>query len=148
MTLTHDIAVAVPHQWATRSDPGHGIVLAARCRQAPPSGFAPEVVVRGTPVDLDLHVWRTDAMASMALQLDGFEIEDADQFDLGGEPVDYHRFSHRVGSVDVVCDQWSWVVDGVGVTLTGSVAREDYADYCDLFEDVAATVEIAPGVAA
>lgn len=143
-----DIAVAVPHSWSTRSDPLHGIVLAARARQVPPSGFAPEVVVRGTPVDVGLDAWRTDAMASLAGQLDGFEVEDTDRLDLGGRPVDYRRFSHRSGAVDVVCDQWSWVADGLGVTLTGSVAREDYAEYCDLFEDVAATVEIAPGVAA
>jgi len=41
----------------------------------------------------------------------------------------------------VVSDQWAWLVDGVGVTLTCTVAREDYADYYDVFEAVAETVD-------
>ena len=43
-------------------------------------------------------------------------------------------------ALDVVTEQWAWLVDGAGVTLTASVARADYADYADLFEEVAATL--------
>lgn len=146
--ITHDITVAVPRHWATRKDLEHGIVVAARARALPASGFAPEVVLRAAPVEAGLATWRDDAMAALAHQLDDFDVEDTDEFDLGAQQVSYHRFGHRFGAVDVVCDQWAWVVDGVGVTLTGSVARTEYADYCDLFEEVAATVEIsvaAPG---
>ena len=82
-------------------------------------------------------------MAALALQLDTLEVEDTDLVDPDGEPFAYTRFSHRLGGVDVVCDQWAWLHDGLGVTLTGTVARVDYADYADLFEDVAATVEIS-----
>ena len=63
---------------------------------------------------------------------------------LDGEPAAYTRFSHRLGGTDVVCDQWAWLRDGVGVTLTGTVALADYADYADLFEGVAATVRLSP----
>lgn len=147
-TPAHDITVAVPRHWATRKDPEHGIVVAARARAVPASGFAPEIVLRTVPVEADLAAWRDDAMAALAHQLDHFDVEDTDEYDLGIQPVSYRRFGHRLGTVDVVCDQWAWVVDGIGLTLTGSVARSEYADYCDLFEDVAATVEIsgaAPG---
>jgi hypothetical protein len=57
--------------------------------------------------------------------------------------VAYRRFAHRVGLAALVSDQWAWLTDGVGVTLTCTVAREDYADYCDVFEAVAETVDPA-----
>ena len=61
--------------------------------------------------------------------------------------MSYHRFAHRLGAADLLCDQWSWLVDGLGVTLTCSVAREDYPDYCDVFEAIAETVSIGPRAA-
>lgn len=137
------VSVALPRRWATRADPEHGIVVAARATAVPPSGFAPEIVVRSVPVATGLEAWRDEALSALAVQLDGFEVEDSDAFELGGLPATYRRFAHRVGTTEVICDQWAWIVDGVGVTLTGSVAREEYAAYCDLFEDVAATVSVA-----
>lgn len=148
MKPDHDVTVAIPRRWATRADRDHGIVVAARATAVPRSGFPPEIVLRAVAVATDLDVWRDDAMAALSTQLDGFEVEDSDAFELGGQPAVYRRFAHRAGSTEVICDQWAWVVDGVGITLTASVAREDYADYCDLFEDVAATVSVAaPGSA-
>ena len=145
--MSHDVSLAVPRRWATRDDPAPGVALHARAPAAAASGFTPELVVRTGPVGdaSSLTDWRADALSTLALQLDDLEVEDADLIDLDGEPVAYHRFSHRIGGVDVVCDQWAWLRDGVGVVLTGSVARADYGDYYDLFEDVAATVELAPG---
>lgn len=144
----HDISVALPRRWATRTDPDHDVVVAARPPVLPPSGFPPEIVLRSVPVEAGLGAWREDAMAALDIQLDRFEVEDSDEFDLDGQPVVYRRFAHRVGGIDVICDQWAWLVDGVGVTLTGSVAREEYAAYCDVFEDVATTVSVAvPGSA-
>ena len=142
------VSLTLPPRWATRSDPGHGVVVAARSREAPPSGFAPEIVVRSVPVDDDLVGWRQEALAAMRHQLEGFELEDEDLFDLGDHEVLYRRFSHRLVGTDLVCEQWAWVVAGAGVTLTASVARVDYPTYCDLFEDVAATVEVARPTAA
>ena len=148
MNPAHSVSVSVPQPWAARSDPDHGIVVAARSREVPPSGFPPELVVRSVPVETDLATWRSEVAEVMAVQLDGFELEDDDEFRLGDHVVAYRRFAYRHGATDVVCDQWAWVVDGVGVTLTGSVARDDYATYCDLFEDVAATVDVVPQAAA
>lgn len=134
---THDVVVKVPRQWITRSDPERGIVLAARARVVPTSGFAPGLVLLTAPAVID-------TVEALRAQLRDVEVEDSDSFDLDEHPVTYLRFSHRVGDTDVLCDQWQWSVEGTVVTLTGSVARDDYADYCDLFEEVAATVELRP----
>lgn len=136
------VSASVPRSWATRSDPERGIVVAARSREVPPSGFPPELVVRTVPVDSDLATWRRDALAALTSQLDQIDVEDEDHFELGEHEVSYRRFSYRSVATDVVCEQWAWLVDGLGVTLTGSVARSDYAAWCELFEDVAGTVEV------
>ena len=58
--------------------------------------------------------------------------------------MDYRRFAYRLGAADLLCDQWAWRAGSVGVTLTCSVAREDYWDYCDVFEAIAETVDLSP----
>jgi len=138
------LGIAVPPTWRRRSDPDHGVLVAARASHLPPSGVRPELVLRYTRVDDDLTTWREAAMRELADRLDHFELEDDDDFDLLGQPVAYRRFAHRVGVADLVCDQWAWLAHGVGITLTCSVAREEYADYCDLFETVAETVDLLP----
>lgn len=141
------VQLSLPPGWHRRRDVGHGIVVAARPRTLPPSGVAPELVVRCTLVATELLAWRDEVMAELGRRLVDFALEDADDFRLGPHRVAYRRFAHRLGSADVLSDQWAWLVDGVGVTLTGSVAREDYPTYCDLFEAVAATVDVLPRVA-
>ncbi len=147
MINENDVTLTVPRTWHTRRNLGHGIILAARPRTVPHSGVSPEIVLRCSPVEPDLTVWRGQALLDLRAQLVDFALEDADEFDLGDHRVAYHRFAHRFGAADVLCDQWAWLVDGLGVTLTCTVAREDYLTYCDLFEDVAATVDVLPRLA-
>lgn len=147
MITENDVTLTVPRTWHTRRDLGHGVILAARPRSVPASGVSPEIAVRCSSVDVDLAAWRGQAVLDLRAQLVDFALEDADDFDLGDHRVAYVRFAHRFGAADVVCDQWAWLVDGLGVTLTCSVAREDYLTYCDLFEDVAATVDVLPRLA-
>ncbi|WP_139982336.1 hypothetical protein [Nocardioides litoris] len=141
------VSVAIPPSWRRRHDPQlaeHGVVLAARAPALPASGLRPELLLRVGRTDHDdVEAWRTDALGDLADLLVDLAVEDDDVFDLGEHEVVYHRFAHRVGTVDVLCDQWSWLVDGCGTTLTCSAAREDYPAWCDLFETVAATVEPA-----
>ena len=139
--MTKDPGIALPARWRRTSDPDRGVLVAARQAKAPPSGVSPELVLCVRPVDADLSGWRARALAELAARLDRFELEDEDDFELEGRPVAYRRFAHRVGLADLVSDQWAWLVGGHGVTLTGTVAREDYADYCDVFEVVAETVD-------
>jgi hypothetical protein len=110
------------------------VLVSARAPTAPASGFRPEVVLRCDAADL----------GDLAAGLDDFALEDEDAFDLMGHDVAYTRFAHRVGSVDVLCDQWVWQVRSLSVRLTCSVAREDYWDWCDVFEAIAETVDIRP----
>ncbi|MEJ7795191.1 MAG: hypothetical protein WKF50_06540 [Nocardioides sp.] len=82
--------------------------------------------------------WRTGSPPTY----DELVVEDEDAFDLSGHPVDYRRFGHRAGGVELVSEEWTWRVDGERLVLTGTVSRGDYLSVCDLFEDVAATVEL------
>lgn len=146
MTRLLDLTIALPPRWRRRSDPEHGVLVHARAGGVPPSGTPPELVLRCTPVDEGLNAWRRAAHAELGQRLVGFDLEDEDAFELEGRPVVYARFAHRLGLAELVSEQWSWLVGRTGITLTGTVAREDYADYCDVFEAVAATFE--PGTRA
>lgn len=141
-TLGRAVQVTLPDRWHRRDRPAHGVLVAARPRNLPPSGYCPEVVVACTPVADDLRTWRDEAMAALALQLPDFVLEDEDEFGLGDHVVAYRLFAHRFGTADVLSEQWAWLVGGLGVTLTCSAAREDYPTFCDLFEAIAGTVEI------
>lgn len=95
----------------------------------------------------NLTLWREEAMSELADRLVDFAVEDDDEYDLLGHRVAYRRFAHRLGVADVICDQWAWLAEGIGITLTCSVAREEYAEYCDVFEAIAETVDLLPDVA-
>ncbi|MEJ7832170.1 MAG: hypothetical protein WKF79_04600 [Nocardioides sp.] len=139
-----DLGIALPVSWRRRADPDRGVLVTARSGVVPASGVRPELTLRCTPVTDGLRPWRAAAMAELAERLVDFDLEDEDDFDLDGHDVAYRRFAHRHGPADLMCDQWAWVVEGLGITLTCSVAREDYADYCDVFEAIAETVELDP----
>lgn len=143
-----DLGIALPRTWRRRSDPERGVLVAARASALPGSGVRPELTVRCALVDDELGAWRDAAMAELAERLDDFELEDDDEFDLDGHAVAYRRFAHRCGADDVLCDQWAWLVDGWGLTLTCAVARVDYPTYCDVFEAIAETVELGPATGA
>ena len=142
-----DIGICLPVTWRRRSALAHGVVVSARSTVLPASGVHPELTLRCVPVDTDLETWRAEAIGELAARLVDFDVEDDDAFELLGRPVAYHRFAHRLGSADVLSDQWAWLSDGLGVVLTCSVAREDYPDYCDVFEAIAETVNIGPRAA-
>lgn len=141
MTRIQDLTIALPPRWRRRSDPDHGVLVHARAPVVPASGTAPELVLRCAPVDDDLRTWRRAALADLREQLLDLDVEDEDAFELEGREVVYARFAHRLGLADLVSEQWSWRIGGTGITLTGTVAREDYEDYCEVFEAVAATFE-------
>lgn len=131
--VDHELSLSLPRHWPTRHDPTVGIVLTARSPVVAAGGIVPELVLRAVPLD--------DLPAPAA----GVDVEDSDEFELSGHTVGYERLGHVVGTTEAVTDQWTWVVGDTAVVLTGTVARVDYADYCDLFEDVASTVAVMPG---
>jgi hypothetical protein len=143
-----DLGIALPSSWRRTSAPDRGVLVSARAATVPASGFRPEVLLRCSPVAASLAEWRQQELRDLAARLHDFVVEDEDE-------VAYRRFAHRLGPVDVMCDQWAWRderavtgrVTGLGVTLTCSVAREDYWDYCGVFRAVAETVDIGPRAA-
>lgn len=143
-TSYHDVVLSVPRHWVSHADPEQAIALAARAPRRLASGFAPELVLRAVPVTGDPEQWRRRVLLAPGNGLEEFEVDEIEQYELTGRLVGYRRFGHRLGAVSVICDQWAWVDQGVGVTLTCSVARSDYADYAELFESIAATVEVTP----
>jgi hypothetical protein len=142
-----NIEICLPTSWRRRLPAAHGVLLSARATVLPASGVPPEATVRCVAVDTDLRSWRVAATDELAERLVDFELEDVDEFELQGRAVVYQRFAHRLGAADVLSDQWAWLADGLGVTLTCSVARADYADFCDVFEAIAETISIDPQAA-
>lgn len=137
-----DLGILVPPRWRRRSDPDHGVLVSARSPVLPASGVHPELVLACTRVDQELTAWRDEALRDLAARLDDLDVEDEDAFDLMGHDVVYRRFAHRLGAADIVSEQWAWLVGTLGLTLTCSVAREDYWDWCEVFEAIAETVDL------
>jgi hypothetical protein len=143
--MATDLGIALPPSWRRTSAPDRGVLVSARAPNTSGSGYRPTAVLRSGSAGL----------ADLARRLHDFAVEDEDEFDLFGHDVTYRRFAHRVGGVDVVCDQWCWRTDAstgkpteqLSVTLTCSVARQDYWDYCDVFEAIAETVDLGPRAA-
>ena len=108
------------------------------------SGLAPRLEHRAEPFDQDLDAW-CRLVASADSSRPDHDLEDEDAFELGGHDAVYRRFGHTVAGVPVLSDQWLWVVNGVGHQLLGTVATDEYADYCDVFESVAETFEPEAG---
>lgn len=140
--------LTVPAGWHRHPDPAPGVLVAARGAAPPGSGVAPELVLHRTEVPFrhtgDLSGWRAAALDALARALDSFALEDAEVIDLDGREVAYARFGHRGVGTDLVTEQWSWLVGESGLTLTATVALEDYADLCDVVEQVACSVEPRP----
>ena len=137
-----DISIGVPSGWRQTSDLDHGIVVAARAPGTPGSGFVPSFVLDAEPVDCSFESWQEKALAALSDLLQRFDDEDTDDYRLGPGLARYRRVSHVSSEHDLVSEQWCWLIDGVGFTLTGTVAREDYADFCELLEDVADTFSV------
>lgn len=120
------------------------MLVAATAATVPASGFRPSVRLRCEPAPDDPDTWAAQSLSDLRSTRAEFALEDEEVYELSGHDVRYRRYVHRLGGTDVLCDEWGWLLGGVGFALTCSVAREDYADYCDVFEAIAQTVEPAP----
>ena len=104
------------------------------------SGLAPRLEHSCESFAGSLDDWR-QRVADSDASLPDYDLEDDDCFEVAGHETAYRRFGHTVSGIPVLSDQWLWVVEGVGHLLLGSVAAEDYEDYCDVFESVAETFD-------
>ena len=134
-------AIALPVGWRHSTDPDRGVLVSARAPAAGRSGVVPLIRLDVSSVAGSLNAWRERELASVAGRRTCFELDEEDEYDLGGRTTAYRRFGYRRGEDDLVCEQWAWLITGRGYTLTCTVGRADYADHCDLFEAVAGTFE-------
>jgi hypothetical protein len=107
------------------------------------SGLAPRLEHHAEAFAGSLDDWHVQVAGHDSTRAD-YDLEDADAFELAGHETVYRRFGHSVSGVPALSDQWLWVVDGIAHRLLGTVAADDYEDYCDVFESVAETFD--PGV--
>jgi hypothetical protein len=104
------------------------------------SGMAPRLEHRAVTFTGALDDWHAQVSSTDVSRAD-YELEDEECFDISGHETVHRRFGHRVSSVAVLSDQWLWVVNGTAHQLLGTVAAEEYEDYCDIFESVAETFD-------
>jgi hypothetical protein len=131
--------ISLPPRWRSSSDTDRGVLLTARSPVAGRSGVVPLVRLEVGPVRGPMNAWRERDLQATAARRADFELAEEDDYDLGGHEVSYRRFGFRRGDDEVVCEQWAWLVDGSGYTLTCTVGRGDYEDCCELFEAVASS---------
>lgn len=139
------LALSLPASWRHTADPECGVLVSARAPTAPASGVRPRVTLRCEPVDTGPARWHEETLTGLSERLVALDVEDEDDYEIGAHEVAYRRYAHRARGVDLLCDEWAWLIDGTGYVLRCTVAREDYPDYCDVFEVVAETFDPAPG---
>lgn len=134
--------ICLPSRWRSRAGE-FDVLLVAEPTRSPDSGVRPRLVLHVAPVDADRDGWRHRVLLRLAERATDTEvdIEDEDDLDVAGREVVYARFGHGGDQAHLISDAWAWWVDGVETTVTATVARVDYAEYCDVFEAVAETVE-------
>ena len=137
------VRIAVPAGWDRVTDPAPGVALLIAARRRPATGVLPSMAVATAP--LSPGPTRAAYLASLRTELtaglDDAEVEDEDSFELDGGPVDYLRVAHRQDDRHLVSEVWVWLSDGCAWSVSGTVDRRDYADWCDVFEEVAATFD-------
>lgn len=137
------VRIAVPHGWEQVTDPVAGVALLLAARRRPASGVLPSMAVAAVPLapGRTRSAYLSDLRAELTDGLDDAEVEDEDSFELDGGLVDYLRLSHRDDDRHLVSEVWLWLVDGRAWSVSGTVDRRDYADWCDVFEEVVATFD-------
>jgi len=105
------------------------------------SGVLPEVRLTVMPGEADGFDWVDDDLDRVERAVTDFLLEDDDAYEAGGVPVGYSRFAHRRGAHDLVCERWAWELGGHRFLLDATCSREDYEEFCDLFEQVAESFE-------
>jgi hypothetical protein len=142
MPAASRVAITAPPGWDRVPDPLPGVALLMSATRRPPSGVLPSMAVAASGLD---GVTRTEHLAGLCaglgLALESFVVEDEDRFDLAGVEVDYLRVGHRADGHELVSEVWVWLVDGHAWSVSGTVDRADYALWCEVFEQVAATFD-------
>lgn len=131
----------LPPGWTSQPGKSEGVLLRARGPSPGASGRCPSVCLRRDDVTESAARWAQSVVADLARRRTDFDLDDEDVYLIGATDATYRRYGFRLDDDDLLCEEWSWLVDGVGYTLRCTSAREDYESFCDLFEQVAETFE-------
>ncbi|MGC1208798.1 MAG: hypothetical protein WA880_12665 [Ornithinimicrobium sp.] len=86
---------------------------------------------------------RTDRL--LPIMLDGYEVIDLERLAVCGRPGGRRMARHRAPcGLVVVFNQWFVSIDGVGITLTGTVDAPSFPLFNPAFERAAASLTISP----
>ena len=137
------VRIAVPTGWDRLANPVPGIPLVMAARQRPASGVLPSMAV--AVAELGSGWSRAGYLGGLrdelAASLESGVVEDEDALELDTGEVSYLRVAHRSGEAELVSEVWVWLCGGRAWSVSGTVDRRDYADYCDVFEGVADTFD-------
>lgn len=144
----HHAPVLVPPGWRCTCDPGGGVLLRVRAPHPGLSGVVPLLRLDIEPVRVSWRAWREDDLADLAARRTDFALAEEDEYEQGVRDVGFRRYTYRRGVDVLVCEQWAWLVEGVGHTLTGTAAHEDLDAVADVFAVVAGSFDPGRPVAA
>lgn len=132
----------VPAGWEVHDRPAEGALLVVRepAGDDPPA-FRANLVVTAVPVGgLSFRDWQAGSDEILARALDDYLLVDLERLSVGGGPGG-RRLAHHAGprGEALTMEQWVTLVDGVGHTLTATVATGRYDELADLFATAAAS---------
>ncbi|MDT0203504.1 hypothetical protein [Nocardioides sp. AE5] len=118
------------------------MALRAHAPHPAASGFTPFVAVTsGRPTERRLPAEQQAVAEDLIASLVCPDLEDLDIHDMGEHDVGYLRVAHRDEGRELITEAWCWVVDDLSWVLLATVDCTDYADFCDLLEDIAFSFE-------
>ena len=137
------VRIAIPAGWERLHDPVAGVPLVMAARRRPASGVLPSmaVAVAALGSGWSRAGYLGGLRDELASSLDHGVVEDEDALELDTGEVSYLRVAHRSAEAELVSEVWVWLCGGRAWSVSGTVDRRDYADYCDVFEGVAETLD-------
>lgn len=136
-----NVPLFLPRRWRWSSDAATGLLLSARPPLAGASGVLPELRLTVLPGGPDGFAWVDDDLEQVQRAVRDYLLEDEDEYDVGAHRVAYRRFAHRRGAHDLLCERWAWELAGRRFLIDAACSREDYPEFCDVFEQIAESFE-------
>lgn len=135
--------IPCPPDWQRERDPGGAILLVEpyAATQSADRSFRPNVSVvveRPHPALRDIAAFTTRMVDNMVLGLTDLHVIDLEVVEVAGHEGRRILAGHRSGQYALALEQWWTIVDGIGTTISGSCAVEDYLRASPVFELVAA----------
>lgn len=136
-----EATLLVPQRWGATPVDEPGVDLLIVARWLPDSGFRPRVTLAHDRTTADLLTVQVQLVQMVRTGLTDADVEEVDVFEVGEHDVSYVRVWHRDQGRDLISEIRTWLIAGVAWHLTACVDHGEYADFCDLFEEMAHSFE-------